>query len=59
MRTMRTRLKGRTEPPVGSEAIRLTKFQHSYLVKMWNYTSFPNYKSRLWNTVAPDVKEKR
>lgn len=56
---MRTRLKGRTEPPVGSEAIRLTEFQHSYLVKMWNYTSFPNYKSRLWNTVAPDVKEKR
>jgi len=37
----------------------LTDLSHSYLVKMWNHTSFPNYKSKLWNTTAPDAKENR
>ena len=35
----------------------LTRLLRSYLVKMWNTTSFPNYKSKLWNTVATDENE--
>ena len=30
----------------------LTGKNHSYLVKAWNYSSFPAYKSRFWNKEA-------
>ena len=35
-------------PPFAHHAMGL----HSYLVKAWNYSSLPNYKSRLWNQEA-------
>lgn len=28
--------------------------QQSALYNMWNHTSFPGYKSRIWNTTAKD-----
>jgi len=38
-------------PPVirGGWECKIADFEHSVLVNTWNQSSFPAYKSRLWN----------
>lgn len=49
-------LKGQQKKKYANEAVCLSV--PSLLVKAWNYSSWPAYKSRLWNKEAQDLAHK-